>query len=234
MAREKERLPVMETDVFQRKRTKNQPAGLIHPILYNALIGAILLWGFAMNWFLVTTISTRWITDINVFFFTLFYFASCFTGIFLFVSYDNPWISFLGFNLVVLPFGLLLNVFVSLFDTTIVAEAFRVTAIVTLVMMVLGSFFYGFFQKIYLALGISLFTVILVEVVEMTVFKVNHDIFDWLFALIFCGYIGYDWGRANRIPRTVDNAVDSAAALYMDIVNLFLRLLRLFGRKSKK
>jgi hypothetical protein len=33
------------------------------------------------------------------------------------------------------------------------------------------------------------------------------------------------WGRANQIPRTMDNAVDSAAALYMDIIDLFLRSL---------
>ncbi|MBT7579493.1 MAG: hypothetical protein HN633_12065, partial [Candidatus Marinimicrobia bacterium] len=48
---------------------------------------------------------------------------------------------------------------------------------------------------------------------------------------IFCGYIGYDWGRANQIPKTLDNAVDSAAALYMDIINLFLRVLRILGRR---
>jgi len=29
----------------------------------------------------------------------------------------------------------------------------------------------------------------------------------------------------NKIPRTLDNAVDSAASLYMDIINLFLRIL---------
>jgi FtsH-binding integral membrane protein len=56
---------------------------------------------------------------------------------------------------------------------------------------------------------------------------------DWAVAAIFCGYIGYDWGRAMRIPKTVDNAVDSAAAVYMDIVNLFARILRILGRRRK-
>ena len=36
-------------------------------------------------------------------------------------------------------------------------------------------------------------------------------------ALIFSGYIGYDWARANAILKTLDNAIDSAAALYLDI-----------------
>ena len=56
-------------------------------------------------------------------------------------------------------------------------------------------------------------------------------IVDGLFVLIFSGYIGYDWARANRLPKTLDNAIDSAAALYLDIINLFLRLLRLMRRR---
>ncbi len=56
---------------------------------------------------------------------------------------------------------------------------------------------------------------------------------DGAVALLFCGYIGYDWARANQIPKTVDNAIDSAAALYMDIINLFLRILRIMGRSRR-
>jgi FtsH-binding integral membrane protein len=55
---------------------------------------------------------------------------------------------------------------------------------------------------------------------------------DWAVVLIFCGYIGYDWGKAQRQEKTIDNAVDSAAAIYMDIINLFLRILRILGRKK--
>lgn len=55
---------------------------------------------------------------------------------------------------------------------------------------------------------------------------------DWIVAVIFCGYIGYDWEKANRMPKPVDNAVDGAAAIYMDIINLFMRILRIFGRSK--
>ena len=54
---------------------------------------------------------------------------------------------------------------------------------------------------------------------------------DWIVALLFCGYIGYDWARANAIPNTLDNAIDSAAALYLDIINLFIRLLHIMSRR---
>ena len=48
--------------------------------------------------------------------------------------------------------------------------------------------------------------------------------------MIFSLYIGYDWYRAQAYPKTLDNAVDSAIDLYIDIVNLFLRILALMSR----
>jgi FtsH-binding integral membrane protein len=37
--------------------------------------------------------------------------------------------------------------------------------------------------------------------------------------------------RAQRYPKTADNAVDCAVDIYLDIINLFLRLLRILGRR---
>ena len=78
---------------------------------------------------------------------------------------------------------------------------------------------------------IPLLLVIVVELVEVFILGIHHGVIDWIVVLIFCGYVGVDWGRANQIPKTLDNAIDSAAALYMDIINLFLRILRILGRK---
>lgn len=222
----------METGVFDRKKKRNQTYVLISPVLYNVTMGIVLIWGFVLNIFLVTFIPVSALLKIPFMVFIIGYFASCFYGIHLFKTSTNPWFSFLGYNFVVIPFGLILNIIVSRYDPAIVAESFRITAVVTGIMMVLGSAFPDFFKKIHWALTISLFAVIIVELVEIFIFKVHHGIIDWIVALIFCGYIGYDWGRANRIPKTLDNAVDSAAALYMDIVNLFLRILRILGRKK--
>ena len=116
-------------------------------------------------------------------------------------------------------------------DPKLVQEAIRVTALVTVGMMILGTLFPAFFRRISSALTVALLVVIVVELVEIFVFRARHGILDWIVVVIFCGYIGYDWGRANQIPKTLDNAIDSAAALYMDIINLFLRILRILGRK---
>ena len=64
------------------------------------------------------------------------------------------------------------------------------------------------------------------------VFGFKAPIMDWIVIILFCGYVGFDWGRANMIPKTVDNAIDSSAALYMDIINIFIRVLSILGEKK--
>jgi len=140
-------------------------------------------------------------------------------------------VSFFGYNLVVVPFGLIVNLVVSRYDASLVHEAIRITALVTLGMMLLGTLFPKFFASIAGALTVALLLVIVVELVEVFILGIHHGVIDWIVVLIFCGYVGVDWGRANQIPKTLDNAIDSAAALYMDIINLFLRILRILGRK---
>jgi len=117
------------------------------------------------------------------------------------------------------------------YDPSLVLDAMRVTGLVTFVMMILGTLFPAFFKRIIGALTIALFIVIIVELIEIFILKNHHGIIDWIVVVIFCGYLGYDWGKANSIPKTIDNAVDSAASLYMDIIILFLRILSIMGRR---
>ncbi|MGI2173272.1 Bax inhibitor-1 family protein [Shewanella ulleungensis] len=218
----------MDVDVFNRTHTNDK---IISGSTYNFVIGLTLIWGFAINWLMVLNISVESISSINPIIFFIGYFASCFFGIYLFKKSDKPIVSFIGYNFVVVPFGLIINLVVSQYNPDIVQEAIRVTGMVTFVMMLLGSMYPAFFNKIAGGLTIALICVIVVELIEIFIFDTHHGILDWIVALIFCGYIGYDWARANAIPKTFDNAVDSAAALYMDIINLFLRILRILGRK---
>ena len=218
----------MESNVFNRTETTGK---LISENVYNLTIGLVLAWGFLLNWLLVTSISPASLVSFGFWPLMIGYFVSCFIGIRIYTKSDDPFISFIGYNFVVIPFGLILNIIVSSYDPVIVQDAIRVTGIVTCIMMILGSAFPAFFQKISGALTVALIAVIIVEMVEIFIFKTHHGVLDWIVALIFCGYIGYDWGRANSIPKTLDNAVDSAASLYMDIINLFIRILRIMGRR---
>lgn len=223
----------MNTGVFERKSSAEQSGEMLSAVQYNLIIGAVLLWGFVINFLILEFIPVRSVQSIDSRIFLIGYFASCFLGVTLFNRSTNPWISFLGYNFIVVPFGLVLNIFVSYFSQSLVLDSIRITGLVTLIMIALGTSFPKFFEKIIGALTIALLGVIVVELVEIFIFKIHHDIIDWIVALIFCGYVGYDWSRANAIPKTIDNAVDSAAALYMDIINLFVRILSILGKKRR-
>ena len=216
--------------VFLRDSVE-EGARLLSPRAYNALLGLVLVYGLVVNYLMVVFIPTGFLNGIGTLTFLVLYFGSCFLGIRLFTKSDSPWVSFLGYNLVVVPFGMVVNIVLALYDLGDIQNALAVTGMVTAGMLVAGTLFPVFFLKIEKALFTALLIFVLVEIVQWF-FGIRTTRFqDAAVALIFCGYIAVDWGRANRIPRTADNAVDSAAALYMDIINLFLRILRLMGKR---
>lgn len=218
----------MQANVFARTQVVGSE---ISAAAYNAIIGITLLIGFAINFAMVKYIPVATIASINPLVLIIGYFVCCLTGISLFTKSDSPSVSFLGYLLVVTPFGLIINLVVSRYSSGVVINAIQATGCITFVMMLLGTMYPAFFKSIARGLFIALICTIVVELVMIFVFNTHHTIIDWVVVLIFCGYIGYDWARANSIPKTVDNAIDSAAALYMDIINLFLRLLRILGRR---
>ena len=55
---------------------------------------------------------------------------------------------------------------------------------------------------------------------------------DWIAAGIFSLYISYDIHRSQQFAKAVDNAVDSALDIYLDLANLFIRLLSILARKD--
>ncbi len=218
-------------DVYKRTEY-DSPGKRISSNLYNAIIGLVLCWGFLLNWVMVKAIPIELLYKIPYFVIIIGFLASSFFGVFLFSKSSNPIVSFIGYNFVVFPFGISINFAVASYSPELVANAIRVTGSVTFLMMVLGTIFPIFFKKIIGALSIALIAVIIIELIEVIFFNTHNGILDWITAIIFCGYIGYDWGRANSIPRTIDNAVDSAAELYIDIINLFLSILRIMGNSD--
>lgn len=200
--------------------------------LYNFIIGAVLLYGFLLNVLIVKSIPVASLLSINIWVFLIGYFVSCMLGIYLFTASSNALVSFIGFNFVAVPFGLIVNIVTSQYSPDLVINAMQVTTVVTCIMMMLGTAYPKFFESIASGLFWGLLASIIAELILTFVFKMDLGIMDWIIAAIFCGYIGYDWGKASALPKTVDNAVDSAAALYMDIINLFLRILEIMGKKD--
>ena len=79
---------------------------------------------------------------------------------------------------------------------------------------------------------VALIVGLLAEVVATFLLGYRGMLFDWLFVILFSGYIGYDVARSQAFPKTLDNAVDSALDIYLDIINLFIRLLSILSRNN--
>ena len=125
----------------------------------------------------------------------------------------------------------LLAVCVPTYNVANIISAAVCTGAVTALMMVLASakpdLFLGLGRTLFIALIVSL----IVEIIA-TLLGYGGDIFNWIFVIIFSGYIGVDWSRAQVMSKTVDNAVDAAVQIYLDIINLFIRLLEIIGKKK--
>lgn len=199
---------------------------------YNLAIGLILLWGFLINAIMCIFFQDTF-CNLNPLVVLIGYFAAAIAGICMSNASDNPIVSFIGYNLVVLPVGMVLSIFLKDHYASSVTRAFVLTAVITIILIVASSIKPEIFLSMGKTLFICLLAAIIIELI-MVIFGSVPRWWDWLVALIFCGYIGYDWAKAQNNRKTLDNAVDSAVSLYLDIINLFLRLLRLLGKSSKK
>jgi FtsH-binding integral membrane protein len=203
---------------------------------YNTIIGAVLLYGFIVNAIMVKLIGTSFLETgvVGVIGGVVVYIICCIVGAKLIHGSDNPVVSFIGYNLYVIPIGVIISGVVSIYLKTspgVVTRAFVLTAIITAVMMAVSTFIPDTFLSMGKTLLVALLVCIVVDVIAIFLGH-NLVIIDYAVTFIFSLFVGYDWARANACVKTVDNAIDSAAELYIDIINLFLRILSILGRSN--
>ncbi len=199
---------------------------------YNLIIGATLTWGFGLNYLMMQLFGpaiVRLVYGSGYLPFLIGYFVLVMIGNSMVRSF-NPVKCFIGYNLIAVPVGVVAVAATMFYDPTLVVRAVLCTAIITLSMMIVSMIFPQVFQQVAPALGVSLLAVILVELAAMLFFRADVTILDWVVVGIMSLYIGYDWVRANSVQRTTTNAIAAASALYLDIINIFLRLLRILAR----
>jgi FtsH-binding integral membrane protein len=197
---------------------------------YNLTIGLTLLWGVLIN-VVMATFFTYQILSMNYLLVVVLYFAGTLGCSILVHKSSSPAMSFAGFIGMAISMGLLLTFYVTAFTGHSVAYAFIATALITVIMVLLSMLYPEFFRNLGRTLFVSLIGCILIELIGSLVLGLPMTIIDYAVALIFCGYIGLDWHRAQQFPKTMDNAVDSAADIYLDVVNLFVRILSITGKR---
>lgn len=199
---------------------------------YNLTIGLVLLWGFVVN-VLMCKFCTQTFMSWNFTAVVIGYFIVAIAGMLISQFSDNPFISFIGYNMVVLPVGVVLSIALAEYNKVSIINALLTTTFVTLIMIIIATIIPNIFLSMGKVLFVCLIGVVVCELIFMLIGFSTPSLWDFVVALIFCGYIGYDWAEAQTKAHTLDNAVDSVVDLYLDIVNLFLRILS-SSSKSRK
>lgn len=194
--------------------------------IYNLILGVCVLYGVLMNAITVTCFSNLFL-EMNPIVIIIGYFIFCIIGV-LVTRSSNPIISFIGYNLIVVPIGILLSVCLPAYASSDILLSIVLVGIIVFAMICLSTIFPKFFAKLGPALLISLLCVIIVEFVSILL-GFRGAILDYIVVAIFSLYVGYDWHKAQLYPKTVDNAIDSAMDIYLDIINLFIRILSILS-----
>ncbi len=195
---------------------------------YNLVIGGMLVFGALIN-VAEATLLRGSILQIPALAVLLIYLVGSFGGMALVYRNRSVGAGIAGFTVLAASMGLLLTYFVSFYDTGSIALAFICTACTTGIMMALAALAPQVFLRMGRVLGISLLVSIFASLIVAFLAPALWTAFDWLMVLLFCGYIGFDWARAQRYPSNAVNAVQCAADIYVDIVNLFIRILDIIG-----
>lgn len=228
----------MALSIF-KNRYSSADAKFISDKAFYAVVAATLLFGFAvyaLEVILLGDIISQWVYGGgNYLIFVICYFVMAIAGVCINSFSRKPLLSFIGYCLVVLPIGAVLALVVPYQSLGVVRSAFLVTTILAVVFGLLAVLYPRFFYSVWKILSLSLLIALIWSLIAMftgAYFTSGYVWLDWLVVLIFCCYIGFDISLAKSRPKTLDNAVDSACGLYLDIINLFIRLLAIFGRND--
>lgn len=204
---------------------------------YNLSIGFVLLWGFIIN-AVMCAFTSEFFTNLyekSPFLFILAYFVVAIAGIVICHGERGIGTTLFGYHLIVFAVGTLLAISVPQFSNVSILNACVITVIVTLIMIGFSTVKPDVFLSMGKTLFICLSAAIIIEII-MLLFRIHiPTLWDFAIVILFCGYVGYDWALAQEKRKTLENAVNSCAGLYLDMINIFVRLLGKGGSsKSSK
>lgn len=219
----------------QRLQQVYDETELLTPQRYNLILCGTVLWGMVINFILCLTIGNVF-RYIDPLLFYVGYFACCIVGILMSAKSKNPTVSFIGYNLIVVPIGLVISTSVEVYGgigSEVVTGAFLITMCVTAAMTAFSFYKPEMCRRFGPILFPCLCGLIVAEII-MLIFNINSGILSWVSAVLFSLYIAYDVYRSQQFAYTVDNAADCAVDIYLDIANLFLDILRILGSSKRR
>ena len=214
---------------------KNSNYKVLDNRIYNILLGIMILYGLFLN-YVLCKYGLSFVILINPLIVLICGFLIEILGIITSILSKKASISFIGYNLLIIPSGLMLSLLLQTYggvDALIVRQAFLYTMIISCIMIILGIIYPKFFQKIYGILFIATIGILLAEAIAI-ICNIDNVLISWVSAIIYSLYIGYDIGMSQKYKKTIDNAINGAIDLYLDIYIIFLDILEIFSNIEKK
>ena len=227
--------------VFSRKTSYGRGISMDTPISgemsaksYNLTLTGVVFYGILVNAIMCSIIDPlEFFLNYNPITLFVAYIVLVIGGVVINNFCKSAIAKFIGYNMVVLPIGVVISVAVFAvggIDSPVVMGACYYTALITAIMVIASYLFPNFFAKLGGVLLFSLITLLVVGILGRFIPALYAGgIYSYISACIFSLYIGFDVYRAQRFPKTVANAITAALDIYLDIANLFLDILRLLS-----
>lgn len=131
--------------------------------------------------------------------------------------------------------GLTFSSIFIIYEITSIIWIFLVSAIIFFVFAMIGKNEKIDLSKFGIYLFIGLIGIILLNIINIFIMNNTLDIILCVIGLIiFIAYVAYDINKIIKYYDDTDNmAVIGAFELYLDFINIFIKLLRLFGKERK-
>jgi FtsH-binding integral membrane protein len=165
-------------------------------------------------------------------------FIGAIIGIIIFCTSDDPMTSGIGVAFMSLCLGLMMGPAIAHFSGPTTLLAAVITAIVMVVMSMLGLLFPQLFSGMgpYLMAGLTLLIVAQFAQIILALLGFQEalqiPIITWFGIGLFLLFTAYDWTQAMEKEYTWNNAIDTSGSLVLDAVNLFIRILEVLGEGS--
>ena len=212
------------TDVWSRSGGSDEISSNIYNLTFalTTVFGLVIYGGAATN-FLHAQLG--WLAVLGLFLVSI---AGCFVA-----ANDAPPIKLLGLTMIAGGLGAICGPFFGHYKIASVIDISAMTILITLVLGAIGTLYPKSLASWGGTLSSLLIALIIAQIFLPLLFgRSANTALDWIGVLLFSGYIVYDFNRAQELPKNVDNAMDSGISVFLDIANLLVRLMSLFGESN--
>lgn len=164
------------------------------------------------------------------------YFAITIPGVIISGMSRNWIVSLIGYVMIIIPTGAIVGPYVKLFEISSVLNVLMLTIAATIVIGFVGAIWpksvehwFGFLFAGLVILLLADLSPIILKFFGMKP-ALHQPTVDWFAIGLFSLLIFYDMNQAMRMPPNLNNAVYNAVAMYLNMINLFVRLLARTGQ----